>query len=101
MKWLKQMVRYHMTDMSGVRPECRSNGRAIYLNSWAGLIEYKPKDWRDLVRFRDDVVNRFEALLSVPEGSERRRLMFELYDYARSQYRVKYRANLRTRLAAL
>lgn len=99
MKWLKQIVRYHSTDMSRVRPESRFRDGRIWLNSAAGNIEFKPKDWRELCRFRDDVVNKFDEIRSCDKGQNAR--LFELYEYARSKYRVTYRANLRTRLKGI
>jgi len=101
MSWLEQWIKEQVVDNSGVIPESRWNQRegAFYLNSPAGLIRFKPKTDRDLSKFRDRYINRFEVLKGL-EGSKMIEGYFLLYDEIRACERVKYRANVRTRLKA-
>lgn len=96
---VKGYLHYQWVDMSGVRPEFRQRENLISLNSEAGTIDFKPKKPADLYMFRDRYLNRFDVLSrKASEGAEVARELFDLYEEIRKNFRVKYRANLRTRV---
>ena len=66
----------------------------FYLNSPAGLIVYKPKSLADVTRFRDKWINKFETLSEQKDSNK----FYNLYVEIRKNEKVKYRANLRTRI---
>ena len=95
MDWIKRKALEQWVPRDQVVPVAKwsDKDRAFYLDSVAGLIKYKPKDQKDIARFRDKWVNRFEQAKERGERS-----LFQLYKELRSEERVKYSANLRTRL---
>lgn len=98
-KSLKGYLHYQWVDMSGVKPEFRQRENLISLNSEAGTIDFKPRKMSDLYRFRDRYLNRFETLANrITAGESMSRELFDLYDEIRKNFRVKYRANIRTRV---
>ncbi len=106
MGWVKKLASKQCVDLSGVKPEIRFRDNHIWLNSAAGNIEFFSKDWRELCKFRNDAANRFCELISCSKDDifsrdEINRRMFILYRNIRSKYKVKYRANLRTRLKGI
>ena len=106
MGWVKRLVSNQCVDLSGVKPEIRFKDNHIWLNSAAGNIEFFSKDWKELCRFRNDAVNRFGEIINLKNAGlishdKINKQMFVLYDQIRSKYKVKYRANLRTRLKGI
>jgi hypothetical protein len=98
-KSLAGWARYQWTDMSGVKPEFRQRENLISLNSEAGTIDFRPRKVSDLCSFRDRYLNRFETLAKrAVNGDVVTRDLFDLYDDIRKAFRVRYRANLRTRV---
>jgi hypothetical protein len=101
MAWLHKKIQEQMADNSQVVPECKwsERDRAFYINSVAGLIKYKPKDVKDLNRFRDRWVNLFEQYRSTAlNNKDLESMMFGFTNMIRKEERVKYTANIRTRL---
>ena len=100
MAWIKRRIKAQWVDKSGVRPEHKFDKTTwkFFLDSGAGLIEYKPKTDLELQEFRNKYVNRFEMIKNEGDPEKRRELFFLLYeDIRRNVKRAKYRANLRTR----
>ena len=100
--WMRDQTRYHMTDMSRVKPEFRFSERenALYLNSCAGVIRFTSRDLDEMAKFRNIFVNRFSQLI---DGAAKKTDFFSLYkDIISSKWsrkaRLKYKANLRTRM---
>ncbi len=73
-------------------------GHNLYLNSSAGLLKYTTKKDHHLNRFRDDVVNKFNALFEARAGQKD---FIKLYKYAMKNYKCSYTGNLNTRLKFL
>lgn len=99
-KWAKDQIKYHTIDMSGVKPEIRCSSTSFYLNSCAGLVEFRSRDRLDMDKFRNGFMNRFQLLIN---NNSKNREYFSLYrEILRSKWskhaRVKYKANLRTRM---
>jgi len=98
-KSLRGWAHYQWVDMSGVKPEFRQRENLISLNSEAGTIDFRPRKSSDLYVFRDRYLNRFEVLArKATEGGKVARELFDLYEEIRKTFRVKYKANLRTRV---
>ncbi len=98
-KSIKGYVRHQWVDMGQVKPEARSLPHLISLNSEAGTIDFRIRNQKDLCRFRDHYLNRFHELIAKHKDGEKiTRELFVLYDEIRRHFRVKYRANVRTRL---
>lgn len=96
--WVKESVRTSLTDMSRVQPEIRFSQKenAIYLNSCAGLIKFKSYDPKEFEFFRNNFVNRFNM---VEDGDHFFKLYKEIFKTKwTKRARVKYIANLRTRM---
>lgn len=101
MAWFKKKIEEQWSDNSQVVPECKwsERDRAFYINSVAGLIKYRPKNVQDLNRFRDKWVNLFERYKQdALNAKDRERLMFEFTNWIRREEKIKFTANLRTRL---
>ena len=88
------LLKRQWIDYSNVKPMHRCDNPYIYLVSEAGMIRYKYKSLKDLTKFRDKYLNKFEALICEPETKR----IFSLFRMIRSEFRVSYRANIRTRL---
>lgn len=93
MEKVKGFIRSQFVDNSNVVPYQTWNDRdsCFYLNSPAGLIIYRPKSVKDTSRFRDRWINKFIHA----------RNFFTLYREIIRNEKVKYRANLHTRLKLL
>lgn len=98
--WMKSSWDYQWSDMSGVIPrqQWSEKDRAFFLNSSAGLIKYKPKNDKDLQRFRDKYVNQFDVIMMCPNDGLKEKMFFLLYQEIKKNERVKYKGNIRTRL---
>ena len=96
MQWLENYIKYQTTEIVSVKPVANWSDRdgKFYINSIAGLLVYKPKTLRDLTRFRNEWINRFNQCVSEKE-------LFEFYADIRSKEKIKYVANLRTRLKSV
>ena len=97
-KWIKSQIAYHKTDMSSVSPEIRFSEKenAIYLNSCAGLIRFTSRSQHEMEKFRNIFANKFSQ-------AKNNKDFFKIYSCAlkekwSSKTRIKYKANLRTRL---
>ena len=98
-KWIRDFVDYQKADFSSTEPVHRLSRRdgRFYFNSCAGVLSFKPKNENEVSRFRDKWVNRFEYIKTLPEP-ERRKMLFNFYNDIRSQEKIRYRANFRTRI---
>lgn len=99
MSWIKRTIAAQMVDQSNVEPWCRFDVKKnrFYLNSCAGIIEFRAKKSADIPRFRDAWINRFEAIKSSEkiDNSD----FYNLYnEILANEKNVKYTANIRTRL---
>lgn len=102
--FLKSQVSYQCADMKGVKIEYRwsDRDRSFYLNSPAGLIRFRPKTERALTEFRNIYVNKLWGLHSRhSQGENVTKDLFRLYKQIRKDYKVSYKANLRTRLKCI
>lgn len=99
-KWVEKKAKEQMTSNAGVVPSYKWNGltRSFYLDSPAGLIQFKPKTEKDLIKFRDEFVNQFADLAEKHKISSQTNEFYSLYAEIRKKYKVKYTANLATRL---
>lgn len=98
-KWIKDQIDYQRADFTNTEPVYRLSRRdgRFYFNSCAGVLSYKPKNDQDASRFRDKWINRFEYIKGLPLR-EQRKQFFVFYDDIRRQEKIKYRANLKTRV---
>jgi hypothetical protein len=98
---IENVIHEQTVDHSNVVPHQRfgKDGK-FHLVSCAGHIIYKPKTEVDVSRFRDKWISRFEKIRALTHD-EQRTLFFRLFQEIRSTEKVKYRANLRTRLCNL
>jgi len=101
-QWVREQTTYHMADMSYVRPEMRfcDKDHAFYFNSCAGLIKFTSRDMYEFTMFRNVYCNEFKMLI---DSDSSRKAFFALYKRIKNRKwskhaRVKYTANLRTRL---
>ena len=104
MSWLgsyiKKEITYQLQDISAVKINHKYNERLnkFFIDSRAGLLTYKPKDARDIARFRDKWINRVELLrLLEIEGTDIKDDLFQLYSEIIDSEKVKYEANINTR----
>ena len=100
-RWIKGAVGYQLTDMRSVRLHFNwsEKDRAFYIDSPAGLIKFKPKSLLLQTRFRDMYINKFAKLVNKDRrGEDVKKELFRLYREIRKTWKVKYKANLRTRL---
>lgn len=99
MGWLENYIKGQLAEHTSVTPISvwSDKDRCFYINSIAGLIKYKPKDLKDLTRFRNTWINKFDLIAKDP--SEKK--LFKLYDEILGAEKVSYKANLRTRLKGL
>lgn len=101
MAWIKNKLKEQWNDHSNAVPQQRWSDvdRCFYLSSPAGRILYKPKDEKDLQRFRNEYINRFDMIdKDGLDKEDKIKLYFHLYREMRSKEKVKYRANVHTRL---
>lgn len=102
--WVKEQISQQLKaqwlDNSRVEPEHKYIGGVFYVNSEAGLLVYKPKEDEGVAKFRDDIVNKFEVLLD-EKSKHKTEAMFNLYKSARKKYKVRWKANFRTRCRSL
>jgi hypothetical protein len=104
--WIENYCKYQTTEITNVIPVARWSEREekFYIDSVAGLLVYKPKSLKDLTRFRNEWINRFEQVCrgwphdNTPVSKNDERRLFEFYEEIRSKEKIKYTANLRTRL---
>jgi len=100
-KWIKGQITYQATSMDRVRLEWKwhEKNHCFYINSAAGLLIYKPKSTNDLNRFRDKWINKISVLFELSNrGMNIKKDIFELYHQVRTDEKIRYRSNLRTRL---
>lgn len=72
--------------------------KALYINSEAGNIRFKPKTHIELSRFRDSYINRLEDLRArQSEGREYKKELFALYDEINRKEKVRYKGTLNVR----
>jgi hypothetical protein len=97
--WIENYCRAQLAEHTNVEPVAKwsERERCFYIDSVAGLLKYKPKNLADLTRFRNEWINRFDQLRNTGSGTFEKKL-FEFYEEIRSQEKIKYKANLRTRL---
>ena len=104
---LKAWWYYQWSDMGGVVPEHRlkyvNKKPVFHLNSEAGAISFKPKSDLNLSEFRNDIINRFEALVVRHKAGDCvRHDLFRLYADARTRYRgVRTKATMSVRARAI
>lgn len=103
-KWVKnqlhQLWMYHTQDNRNVFAEHKFVSGIFYIVSEAGVLVYKPKKEHLISKFRNDIINRFEAIME-NEGPSKTKDIYRLYAEARKDYKVTWRANARTRLRSL
>ena len=105
MKKISEMIReviYTQTvNHSNVAPHQRfgKDGK-FHLVSCAGHLIFTPKKEFEIAVFRDKYISRFEKIKTL-SPAEQRLLFFRLFNEIRATERVKWKANLRTRLCSL
>lgn len=73
--------------------------QTFFIVSELGTLVYCSTSHRDISRFRDKFINRFDSLCKKHEMGEKiTRELFRFYKSAMDFDGVKYRANLRTRM---
>jgi len=95
---LKIYLKSQTTNMGGVKPEQRYRDNRFYFTSPAGdltVIVKQIKHNHNVSRFRDAFINRFEQITKESEYFE---LYKEIFETKGNRWRVKYKANLHTRL---
>lgn len=99
-KWMTEQVHNQTVDMSNVQPRLDYRDWSIFFNSCAGLIQFKAKGVQDLADFRNNWANKFHVLMEAHyKGVDVSENFFALYgEILSSNVKVKYTANLRTRL---
>lgn len=95
-KMIKEFVHNQTVDNSNVRAHQNFAKGKFFLVSCAGLIEYTPKNEKDVARFRDKWINRFEAI-RVLDAKDQKAAFFRLFAEIRSSEKIRFKANLRTR----
>ena len=68
--------------------------REFHIISYAGTIKYRPKKEKEVSKFRDEIINKFEVIKFTGN-------LFAFYRQIRNKYKVSYSANLRTRLKGM
>ena len=98
--WIEEKVHEQMVSMDSVEPRMDFRDNTIYFNSCAGLLSFHTKNHVELSRYRDNWANKFGALLDAHKnGVDVRDNFFKLYaQILSSNVKVKYKANVRTRL---
>ena len=91
MGWLRNKIKAQFTEHSGTVFKVVEKDGVYYIDSIAGHITYKPKCQKDLDEFRNIWVNR----LSI--NHDRENLAY-CYGEIRKRFRVKFRANIITRV---
>ena len=101
--WIKDKIYEQHVDHDNVQPRSDYKDNIFYLSSCAGLIKFKPKNMTEIITFRDKWVNQFEAvMLFHQKGVDSRENFYRLYSQIlNSNYKVKYKANVKTRLRLL
>ena len=95
---LSDYLRYHVADMSGVKPSYRYSAKnnTFYLDSCAGMIRFKPRGQLELETFRSNWINKFDRLCS---SDAKKSEFLKFYRELLSQVkRATYKANMRTKL---
>lgn len=105
MAWIKNKAKdvwqSQWVDHSNVVPKYRWSDvdRAFHLVSPAGHIIFKPKTDKDIERFRNKYINRFMMIeKDALDQEDKNKLFFCLYEEIRKKEKVKYKANVHTRL---
>jgi hypothetical protein len=100
-EWVKTKAHEQWVDTNTVRPRLDSSNGKIFLNSCAGLIEFRPKSVKELSQFRDNWVNKFNIIMEAHNrGVDMSEKFYKLYaEILRSDVKgIRYKGNLRTRL---
>jgi len=102
MNWLRRWAVGQIASNRGVVTEHRwdSGKGVLFINTEAGLIQFRPKDHVQLNSFRDKYLNRIVAVSQRP-GKERRSELFDIYKEIRRDRVVRFRANVRTRVEGM
>lgn len=91
-KHFKDVIDFHKSDISSVFPEVRygnvRNQQAIWLNSCAGLIEFRSGGTEDIATFRNKFVNAFVRFTDKPHAP--RKCILKLFKEIKDQ-KWKYR----------
>jgi hypothetical protein len=102
--WMKKKWKEQWVDHSAVKytHAWSPKDNAFYIDSPLGLIKYKPTDIKDLTRFRNKYINRFDYLvkyLSVErnESDALEMAIANFYQELRTNEKVKFTANMHTR----
>jgi hypothetical protein len=98
--WVKEKIHEQMVDTCSVRPRLDCKGDRIFLDSCAGHIEFRAKTLKDLTQFRDKWGNKFSVIAEAHnKGVDMSENFYKLYaEIMRSNVKVKYSGNLRTRV---
>jgi len=94
---IKDMIHEQTVDWSSVVPRQNFAKGRFFLTSPAGILIYKPKTEADVSRFRDRWIATFEAIAKIPDVKLRTDAYLKFYKVIRSNERITYRANARTR----
>lgn len=99
-KWAQEKVYEQTVDMGNVQPRLDYRDWSIFFNSCAGVIQFKAKGVQELADFRNKWANKFHTLVEAHNrGVDVSNNFFILYgDILASNVKIKYRANIRTRL---
>lgn len=96
-RFLKSQIDYQLADMKSVEISYKwsPKDKSFFIDSEAGLIKFRPRSVREMADFRDKCINKLLALKGNRKG------LFKLYKDIRKKYRVRYKANLRTRIRSV
>jgi len=97
-------LRFQFTSLKSVQIDARWSqiDRCFYIDSCVGQIRYKPKTTNELTAFRDKYINQVDLLRNIEmAGRPVTRKLFNLYREIKKNHRVRYKANIHTRVKGL
>lgn len=95
-KMVSEFIHRQMVDCSNVKAQQRYASGKFFFVSCAGMITYKCKSDADVSRFRNKWASRFEEIRMLPLD-EQKPEFFRLFKEIRSEEKIKFSANVRTR----
>jgi len=100
---IKDIFHSQSVSWSNVVPKHQYDGKKneFTMISPAGVIKYKPNKDIDLTEFRNKYINTFQSLVDLHGKWGIEREFFVLYNNIKKDYKVKYKANIGTRLRGL